>query len=53
VRASLIPWKRFESDYEKDFSLGRVMAKLANTTKTILRIAFIAVNLERILFFKK
>jgi hypothetical protein len=29
------------------------MAKLANTTKTILGIAFTVVNLERILFFKK
>ncbi len=38
---------------KRRFSLGRVMAKLANTTKTVLRIAFIIVNLERILYFKK
>ena len=38
---------------KRRFSLDRVMAKLANTTKTVLRIAFIVANLERILYFKK
>lgn len=35
---------------KRRFSLDRIMAKLAMTTKAVLRIAFIVVNLERILY---
>ncbi len=38
---------------KRRFSLDRVMAKLANTTKIVLRIAFLVVNLERILYLPK
>ena len=34
---------------KRRFSLGRIMAKLANTTNTIAEIAFLVVNLEKIL----
>jgi IS5 family transposase len=35
---------------KRRFSLGRVMAKLAQTSETVIRIAFLVVNLEKILF---
>ena len=38
---------------KRRFSLDRIMAKLATTTKAVLRIAFIVVNLERILYLPK
>ncbi len=38
---------------KRRFSLDRIMAKLAITTKAVLRIAFIVVNLERILYLPK
>ncbi len=38
---------------KRRFSLDRIMAKLAVTTITVLRIAFIIANLERILYFEK
>ncbi len=41
---------------KRKFSLERVMAKLANTSKTVIGIAFLVVNIEKILlsnFFKK
>ncbi len=38
---------------KRRFSLDRIMAKLSSTTKTVLRIAFIIANLERIFYFPK
>ena len=37
---------------KRRFSLARVMAKLAQTSETVIRIAFLVANLEKILFCK-
>jgi Transposase DDE domain len=54
--AQIIPWSEFESEYaanfptergqgKRRFSLNRVMAKLDNTSGTVIAISFLVMNL--------